>query len=303
MTQKIVRNLAASVRQRLLNESKRRRQPFDLILARYGIERLLYRLSSSDFADRFLLKGAMLFAVWSETAHRPTRDVDLLGFGSSDANELKSIFQTVCGIIVEADGLSFDPATVRANAIREQAAHVGVRVVLQAHLANVPIQVQIDVGFGDVVTPAPEWVDFPALLDFPAPRLRAYPIYTVVAEKLEAIVLLGDANTRLKDFFDLWFLSSNFTFEGRMLTEAIARTFARRQTPLPAQVDEVFSNELIAAKFGLWTAFVRRNAVMAPDFDKLVPAIVRFVGPPLHAASSRSSLTGNWTAARGWGQE
>ena len=151
---------------------------------RYAIERLLYRLSTSTYADRFLLKGAMLFVIWKETIHRPTRDLDLLGYGSDDLGELENIFREICSSKVEPDGLVFLPDTVHAETIRDQAAYGGTRVTMQARLIKTRIYVQVDIGFGDVVTPGPEETSFPVLLDFPAPQLRAYPIYTVVAEKI-----------------------------------------------------------------------------------------------------------------------
>ncbi|MFM8764913.1 MAG: nucleotidyl transferase AbiEii/AbiGii toxin family protein, partial [Spartobacteria bacterium] len=214
------RNLAASVRQRLLVLGQKQGEPFDLILMRYGIERLLYRLGRSSHADRFLLKGAMLFRVWRDFSHRPTRDVDLLGFGSTETNDLEEIFRELCLQQVEPDGLLFLPSTVKAELIREQAVYGGIRVTLEARLGNARVPIQCDVGFGDAVTPAPEQIEFPALLDFPAPRLRSYPTYTVIAEKLEAIVLLGETNSRMKDFYDLWFLSREFEFDGNTLVAA-----------------------------------------------------------------------------------
>ena len=189
------KNLAASVRQRLLTLSQKRKEPFDLVLVRFGIERLLYRLSRSSHADNFLLKGAMLFAIWSDGTHRPTRDVDLLGFRASDEAELKRVFTELCELQVNPDGLRFLPESVTATSIREEAVYPGIRVTLEARLENARVTLQVDIGFGDVVTPAPEEVNFPTLLDFAGPHLRAYPIYTVVAEKLEAAVRLGDANT------------------------------------------------------------------------------------------------------------
>jgi hypothetical protein len=211
------KNLPASVRQRLLTLSQQRKEPFDLVLVRYGIERLLYRLSRSTHAKKFLLKGAMLFAIWSDGAHRPTRGVDLLGFGSADDDELKGIFTELCTMTIVSDGLRFLPESVSAAPIREEAAYPGTRVTLEARLENARVSLQVDIAFGDVVTPAPQEVDFPVLLDLPAPHLRAYPIYTVVAEKLEATVKLGETNTRMKDFFDLWFLSRKFSFDGPLL--------------------------------------------------------------------------------------
>jgi hypothetical protein len=196
------------VRQRLLELSRKRGEPFDLILTRYGIERLLYRLGMSPYADRFLLKGAMLFRVWEDSSHRPTRDLDLLDFGSAEASDLESIFREVCSLSAEPDGLLFMPASVKARPIREEAVYGGIRVTLEARLENAKIPIQCDIGFGDAVTPEPEQIEFPALLDFPAPHLRAYPIYTVVAEKLEAMVLLGETKSRMKDFYDIWFESA-----------------------------------------------------------------------------------------------
>jgi len=243
MTSEPKKNLPASVRQRLLNLSKERKEPFDLVLVHYAIERLLYRLSRSRHAERFLLKGAMLFAVWSKGTHRPTRDVDFLGFGSKDEEELTAIFKELCRLETEPDGLTFMPDTVAAAAIREDTAYPGTRVTFQARLENARIPLQVDIGFGDIVTPEPETISFPTLLEFPAPQLRAYPIYTVVAEKLEACVRLGEANTRMKDFFDLWFLSGKFPLDGELAKDAVIRTFARRETILPTVMPAAFNPE------------------------------------------------------------
>jgi predicted nucleotidyltransferase component of viral defense system len=238
------RNLPASVRQRLLNLSREKKEPFDLILSRYAIERLLYRLANSRYAERFLLKGAMLFSIWTEETYRPTRDVDLLGFGENDTVELEGIFRELCSLPIEPDGLLFHAETVKAERIREEAAYAGIRVTLVAQLENAKIPVQADVGFGDAVTPEADEIIFPALLDLPAPKIRVYPIYTVVAEKLEAMIYLGEPNSRMKDFFDVWFLSQRFEFSGQTLTEAIQATFQRRKTPLPHELPAAFSKDL-----------------------------------------------------------
>jgi hypothetical protein len=230
------RNLAASVRQRLLVLGQKRGEPFDLILTRYGIERLLYRLSRSAYADRFLLKGAMLFRVWNDSSHRPTRDVDFLGYGLAETKDLEGIFRELCSLPVDTDGLIFLPLTVNAQPIREEAVYGGIRVTLEARLENAKIPIQCDIGFGDAVTPEPEQVEFPALLDFPAPQLRSYPTYTVVAEKLEAMVLLGEANSRMKDFYDLWFLSQHFEFDGNTLVAAGASPIVAKKAGLHLQL-------------------------------------------------------------------
>lgn len=294
------RNLAASVRQRLLTLSQRRKEPFELVLVRFGIERLLYRLSRSAHANKFLLKGAMLFAIWTDGTHRPTRDVDLLGFGSSDTDELKRTFVELCGLVVEPDGLCFFAESVTAAPIREEVAYSGVRVTLEARLENARVPLQVDIGFGDVVTPAPEEVQFPALLDFEAPHIRAYPIYTVVAEKLEAVVRLGEANTRMKDFFDLWFLGRRFSFDGEALCEAIVRTFARRETELPKASPSSLEPEFAERKAAMWTMFVRRNGLNAIEMKETLEAIRVFAWPALESAANAATLRARWSPEQGW---
>ncbi len=199
----MTRNLAASVRARLKLRADATQQEFNLTLTHYGLERLLYRLSISDHAPNFLLKGALLFSLWYDQPHRPTRDVDLLGFGSDDITSVVTTFQEICQISVE-DGIVFDTASIKGTTIRQETGYGGVRIDLLAHLDGARIALQVDIGFGDAVTPAPESISYPVLLDdLPAPLLRAYPKYTVVAEKFHAICLLGMTNTRMNDYFDL----------------------------------------------------------------------------------------------------
>ena len=208
------RNVAASVRARLLNRARETGQDFNLILIRYALERLLFRLSISAYADQFLLKGALLFDLWFDIPHRSTRDADFLGLGSTELPDLETIFRNICTVDAE-DGVTFRPDTVQAAEIRKEANYAGVRVTLLGLIDGARSPVQIDIGFGDAVTPAPEEVQYPVMLpDFQAPKLRVYPRYTVVAEKLEAITALGIANSRMKDFFDLWILSRYTEFDG-----------------------------------------------------------------------------------------
>lgn len=294
------RNLAASVRQRLLSLSRQRAEPFDLILVRYGIERLLYRLSQSPYVDRFLLKGAMLFVIWSDKIHRPTRDVDLLGFGPSDSDGLERIFRHLCEMTVEPDGLRLNRQTVRAQPIREQSGYAGIRVTMEAVLENARIPIQVDIGFGDAVTPAPEEVAFPVLLEFPAPHLRSYPVYTVIAEKLEAMVLLGEANSRMKDFYDVWFLSRRFEFDGETLVQAIRATFDRRKTKLPTSVPLALTQEFAALKTGQWKAFVQRNKLSDEPFPTVVDAIYSFAAQPLLASSAGERFPLDWSPEGNW---
>lgn len=213
------------------NLARKQHEDFQLVLTRYAIERLLYRLTRTGYAAEFVLKGAMLFRLWADQPHRPTRDLDLLGRGDPSVDRLAAVFRAVCGAAVEDDGLLFDPATVTAGKIKEDQEYEGVRVECVARLGQARIDLQVDVGFGDAVTPGPVTVQYPGLLDLPAPELAAYPRETVVAEKFQAMVMLGIANSRMKDFFDLWVLARSFTFAGPVLAAAIRATFARRKTP------------------------------------------------------------------------
>lgn len=268
------RDIAASIRARLKQCADARRQDFNLTLTHYGLERLLYRLSISPHADSYLLKGALLFAIWYEQPHRPTRDADLLGFGLDDVGSAVSAFREICGIAVD-DGIAFDAASVRGTAIRKEAGYGGVRIDLRATLDGACITLQVDIGFGDAVTPSPQAIRYPVLLDgLPAPQLRSYPKYTVVAEKLHAICLLGMANTRMKDYFDLWVLMTEGTLDPAELRRAMAATFERRQLALPAGLpaglSDGFSSD--AAKQAQWVAFLKKNRLEALE---LAPVVAR----------------------------
>lgn len=291
------KNLAASVKARLLTLARSRGETFNDLLTRYSIERLLYRLGRSKHADRFLLKGAMLFVLWDDRMPRPTRDVDLLAFGSTDAEDVIARFREIVRTEVEPDGLKFDEDTVSAEELRDDEAYRGLRVKLIARLGKADIPLQIDLGTGDAVTPEPVDADFPALLDFPAPHVRAYPIYTVVAEKFEAMVSLGVRNTRMKDFFDVRFLAGRFTFDGATLHKAIRATFERRKTELsasPYPLSDAFAVE--PDKQTQWTAFLRRNDLekAQPSFAAVIRELRHFVGPAL------AGDPGEWHPARGW---
>jgi hypothetical protein len=272
-------NRAASVRARLLNRARTEKADFNLMLTRYSLERLLYRLSVSPWAGQFLLKGALLFDLWFDQPHRPTRDIDLLGFGPSDIEHLVEVFQQVCTMPSD-DGIHFDNASVRAAPIRKEANYEGVRVTLVGTLDNARCSVQIDVGYGDAVTPAPELVQFPALLDdVVAPSLRAYPVYTVIAEKYEAIVSLGMANTRMKDYFDLWFLATYAEIDAAVLRQAVQATFARRRTEVPAVVPMGLSGTFVASpiKQQQWRAFLSKSKLEAPGLDEVIATLRRLL--------------------------
>lgn len=252
---------AASIRARLLQLAKAENSDFDQVLVRFALERILYRLGQSPYAERFLLKGALLFALWYDMPHRPTRDMDLLGFGSTDADDIKRVFTQIAGISVD-DGIHFNTAQLRVSAIRKVAAYPGLRVTLEAELARAVCKVQIDIGFGDAVTPEPISSTFPTLLpNLPAPQLRTYPVYTVIAEKLHAIVLLGMGNTRMKDYYDLWVLLERETLDETLLAKAIHATFTRRQTLIPTGaptgLSETFATD--PSKQTQWRSFLQKN--------------------------------------------
>jgi hypothetical protein len=268
-------NRAASVRARLKQHTDASQQDFNLTLTRYGLERLLYRLSISEHAPNFLLKGALLFGLWYGQPHRPTRDADLLGFGADDVPTLVGVFQSICGIAVD-DGIVFDPASAAGTPIRKDAGYGGVRIDLRATLDSARLSLQIDIGFGDAVTPAAQAVTYPTLLpDVPAATLRTYPKATVVAEKIHAVTVLGMANTRLKDFFDLWVLLQDITLNDAELLRAIEATFARRQTALPRAwpIGLSYSFAKDAAKQLQWRAFLKKNKLDSMDLTDVVTAI------------------------------
>lgn len=267
------KNVGASVRARLLNLAKGNGSDHGLILTKYALERILYRLSVSPWSDAFLLKGALLFDVWFDQPQRPTRDLDLLGFGPSELDHVAALFREVCALVCEEDGIAFDPTTVRVGEIRKEANYAGVRVTLLGMLDGARCAVQIDVGYGDAITPEPERMSFPVLLeDMARPVMRAYPTYTVVAEKYQAMVSLGMANTRLKDYFDLWVLAKHITFDPDVLQQAIAATFARRGTPIPEELplglSDAFAQD--SSKIQQWKAFLGKNKLQAPPLDERV---------------------------------
>ena len=297
-------NTGHSVFQRLLNRAKDRGEDFNFVLLRCGVERLLYRLSVSPHAGEFILKGASLFLVWKGQTYRVTKDTDFLGFGSADTDRISAIFKEICSIPCEEDGMMFMPDTVRAIPIREEQEYDGVRVTLTGMLHQARISLQIDIGFGDVVTPAPEQIEFPTLLDAPAPRLRAYSRYTMVAEKFEAMVRLGMTNSRMKDFYDVWLLSKLFEFDGRMLCEAVCNTFSRRATPLPGELPSAFTEEFRQdlQKQTQWQAFVRKAKPepTADSLDAVIDDVVAFLMPAVEAISSNRFLDKVWVPGGPW---
>ena len=297
------RNLAASVRQRLLNRARERGEDFNYLLTRYANERLLFRLAESTHRDQFVLKGATLFELWHDAVHRATRDVDLLGMGEPAVDRMQKTFQELCKVDVESDGLDFLDESARAERIRDGQAYGGVRVRLVADLDGARIPVQVDIGFGDAVTPGVVDAEFPTLLDFPAPRLRVYPRETVVAEKFEAVVRLGIANTRMKDFYDLWAMATTFDFTGESLAAALAATFQRRGTPLPIEAPVALRPEFSAdsGKRTQWSAFSERVDISpAASLESVIEVLRRFLLPPASAAAEGNPFNQEWSAGGAW---
>ena len=274
------RNTAASVRARLLKKAQADGLDFSLALTRYALERLLYRLGISSHRDNFLLKGALLFDLWFDVPLRPTRDIDLLGFGLVELTHLTAIFEELCELTVD-DGVRFDATTIQAQEIRKDANYAGIRLTLLAWIDGAKCSIQVDVGYGDAVTPAPEIADYPVMLEeFPAPRLRVYPRYTVVAEKIEAIISLGMANSRMKDYFDLWVLLTRCELNHEILRQAVTATLARRKTALPNHLPLGLSDEFAmdAQKNSQWNSFIKRNRLEAKTLAETIESIRQSLG-------------------------
>ncbi len=281
--------VAASIHARLLNRAKMQGEDFNLLLARYATERFLYRLSLLPAREVYWLKGAMLFDLWFNVAHRPTRDADFLGFGAIDTEALTTTLREICAVAAD-DGLMFDPGSIRIEEIREDARYGGLRARLIGRLGKARCTVQIDVGYGDAVTPGPEEAELPTLLpDQPPPRLRVYPRASVVAEKLEAIVQLGMANSRMKDYFDLRALAREGALHAGDLAPAIAATFKRRGTSIPDAVPFGLTDEFAhdSVKRAQWNAFLRKNGLNAPGLEQVVADVRRFVAVPLESARGK----------------
>ena len=282
----MTKDLAASVRARLLNIAKSEGSNFNQLLVRYALERFLYRLSQSAHADRFLLKGALLFTLWYDMPHRPTRDADLLGFGPSDLQSIDQTFRDIASIAVD-DGITFDPESVTAEDIRKEAGYAGARVVITGELAKARCKTQIDIGFGDAVTPGPVQSEYPVLLeDFPAPRLRTYPVYTVISEKLHAIALLGMTNSRVKDYLDLWVMLDRESLNMNTLAQAISATFTRRSMAVPTDLPMGLSDEFAAdpSRQALWSAFIRKNDLAMIPLADVVTRIRSALEPAMGLA-------------------
>lgn len=299
MMAKVLKNLAASIRDRLLQHTKQHGDVYQRILTRYAIERLLFRLSLTEAAEHYVLKGAMLFVTWPEHVFRPTGDLDLLGHGDPEPAAIVELFTRICQVEAPDDGIIFDPATLTVEPVREGDKYQGVHLNLKGELARAVIPVQVDIGFGDHVYPPPERRMFPCLLpNLPAANILMYPPETVIAEKFEVMIRFGTANGRIKDFYDIWVTLRTFGFELPELVEAVGGTLRRRETAVPTEIPvgltEAFAT--IAADRGLWTGFLRRNlpTIQPPSFPELQLELQRFLGPVITGLAVPEGAKGRW---------
>lgn len=297
--------LPHSVQVRLVRHAKELGVDPNFVLTRFAVERFLYRLSRSPYADRFVLKGALLLLVWLGETIRPTRDADLLGFGDMSDESLGTIFRDICRVQVEADAMTFLVDTVRIAAIRLEDPYGGKRVALEARLGPARLRVQVDVGIGDAVTPEPEWLDYPSLLGFPRARLRAYRPETAIAEKLHAMVVLGSMNSRMRDFFDIDALARHVSFDAFRLAQSVRATFGRRGTPLPAHplaLTQEFANS--PEKQVQWKGFLRKSglATAEEELAQVVERVAAFLMPVIAVARGDSHPSATWPPRGPWAQ-
>ena len=302
MTREPARNPAASIRARLLTLAQDRGEDYQRMLGRYAIERFLYRLGRSPYRDRFALKGAALFTLWTGHTHRPTKDLDLLGWGSSVIGEVEVTMRTICEM-QEDDGIIFDAESLQGSKIKEDDEYDGVRIKLRADLAGARIPMQVDIGFGDAVYPEPELASFPVLLPMEAPLIRAYPREAAIAEKFHAMVVLDIRNSRMKDFFDIWFMATAWTFDMATLREAIIACFERRGSTVPTEVPFALTEDFLndPQKTQQWRAFVNRldPGAEAPSLADVGTTLRAFLLPCLSATSEKRSST-KWNASQSW---
>jgi len=303
MTNSHLRNIAASVHQRILNKSRESARPFNDLLQYYAIERFLYRLSRSSYAGKFILKGALMLMVWEVRAFRSTMDIDMLGKIKNSTDAIIAMVRDVCLQEVEPDGIVFDPDSIRGQIITEDADYEGVRINFRGSLDTARISIQLDVGFGDIVIPSPKLMAYPTILDLPAPQIRGYSKESTIAEKFEAMVRRGIMNSRMKDFWDIRLLSRQFDFDGRTLAAAITETFTARHTVIPSD-PVAFTEAFIRdeAKQSQWKAFLRKNRMTGAQdtFEEAVNAVSLFLKPVVYGLVNSKPVPATWKAPGPW---
>lgn len=297
-------NIAASIHRRLLNRNRTFHEDFNYVLSRYAIERLLYRLYKSGYAETFVLKGASLFLVWTGRTYRPTNDLDLQGYGDISVKRMTSIFQKVCSVDVEPDGLIFDANSICVSEIRHDQEYQGKRVELSSTFGKARINLQIDIGSGDSIVPDAQEIVYPTLLDLPAPHIKAYPRETVIAEKFQAMVALGGANSRLKDFADIYVMAKQFSFESAVLVCALQATFKQRQTPLPEDIPLALTDAFASSadKQIQWQGFLKRNrnTGLPSEFPEVISVLRNFLMPLLLAMTKNQMFAKQWCSDMSW---
>ncbi|MFH1452549.1 MAG: nucleotidyl transferase AbiEii/AbiGii toxin family protein [Armatimonadota bacterium] len=285
---KDIKNLPASIRARLYNEARKTNRPFSEILQYYGMERFLYRLSLSKYADKFILKGALMLTVWRVPERRTTLDIDLAAYYDNRIASIEKVIKNICRTKVNPDGLVFSPETVKGQKTKQDADYEGVRIKFTGFLERLRIPMQIDIGFGDIIHPGPKAINYPVILDFPKPHLKGYPIESIVSEKFESMIKLGLLNSRMKDFYDIWLIMHRFKLNKRHLTEALKKTFKNRKTPLPLN-RPLFAEEIYDEKSDrqtLWKAFLKKGDIKhAPEkLSEAARKIEEFLIMPLGIA-------------------
>lgn len=303
MSESGLKDIASSVHQRLLNVARQTDRPFNEVLQYYAMERFLYRLSKSSYRDRFILKGALMLICWEAPVSRPTFDIDLLGRVDAEVENIVAIIRDVCEQKVIDDGMKFHAESISGERIIEGPEYQGVRVKVRGGLGNARITAQIDVGFGDIVTPSPEKVNYPVILDFPAPRLLGYTRESTIAEKLATLLRLGILNSRMKDVFDIWLLSRQFPFDGDVLSRAIEKCLSLRGVEAvsePVALSSDFADD--PAKSAQWRAFIRKNRIdgVSDDLGEVIKTIAVFLTPVLSAISGRDDFKSTWKPPGPW---
>jgi hypothetical protein len=301
---KEVKNIEASIKARLKNKALETNRPFAEVMQYYGMERFLYRFSKSKYADKFILKGALLFAVWQIPDRRTTLDIDFLARFDNEVAAIEKVMKDVCETSVDSDGLKFDPRTVKGMKIKEDADYEGVRVKFTGFLDRAEIPMQIDVGFGDIVYPKTKVIDYPVILDFPKPHLNGYPQESVISEKFEAMIKLGLLNSRMKDFYDIWLMTRQFEFKGANIASAIKKTFNNRKTDIPNK-KPLFADEIYDEKSDrqmLWSAFLKKGDIQhAPEtLSTTAKEIERFLIEPIMALNDNVTFDKTWKSPKGW---
>lgn len=302
MTQKQTKNVAASIRQRLLNKARNDHRPFAELLQYYAMERFLYKLSNSKYHHSFILKGALMLRAWDSPMTRPTRDIDLMGKLDNDIDHITQTIIEICQLETTlSDGLRFDTNSIKSIQIKEDADYEGVRVQFLVYLDTARVNMQIDIGFGDAIYPAPEIISYPTLLDLPAPTPFSYSKETTIAEKFEAMVKLGELNSRMKDFYDIWLLARQFEFQGTSLQKAIISTFEQRHTELSIEID-AFSQNFIEEKHVQWKAFRNklRMEAIPENLSEVILLLKHFLIPIIQSSLKEMTHPMTWKPSSGW---